>query len=397
MRRTLEDLQKASDENLVDLEYADDAVLVLEEDKKAQVFLDELTKVIQSLVRVVWCRIIRNEAVRKRVFGCATGTSIEECVQHQKPCIPFAEDSAIFSAKFRVAAVEWWAALDLADGFSNKSCMYGSEASVLNSGVMLSTMMTATNENLPISMKKWTRYGVVSLHTQDVVVCSFGCFGRVEDDTGGTEPSARDGNTVSVVHNRRTIATPHYAPLQRTDDVTSIDGEKFDIKPTTTSEFVAASSLREMYERYYENSWVLSVLLVFQGEDRRVPFVWRRCKIWLPTNVNGIFVVVFYPDCPNERLEVKLDETIAYMTDMEWNLRITWTIEQLSTLSGLSTHGTQGIQQLMWSAVLYVAGVTLELDHRHIPLIINSIDRRKRRKLRLPLEMDFSLAFILKR
>ena len=210
MRRTLEGLQNpgvqiASDENLVDLEYADDIVLIFEEEEKAQVFLDELTKVIPSfgmhfaptkckvmlvdmqslntpltiqgealevverftylgscissdcsvtdevnarickarvafanlrhlwrqsgvslnlkgrvyqatvravllygcetwpvraaelrrlqvfdnrclrtIARVGWCRRIRNEAVRKRVLGCATGTSIEECVQHQK-------------------------------------------------------------------------------------------------------------------------------------------------------------------------------------------------------------------------------------------------------------------------------------------------------------------------
>ncbi|GAA53032.1 ATP-dependent DNA helicase Q5 [Clonorchis sinensis] len=38
----------ASDENLVDLEYADDIVLIFEEEEKAQVFLDEMTKVISS-------------------------------------------------------------------------------------------------------------------------------------------------------------------------------------------------------------------------------------------------------------------------------------------------------------------------------------------------------------
>ncbi|KER28801.1 hypothetical protein T265_04411 [Opisthorchis viverrini] len=209
-RRTLEGLQNpgvqiACEDNLVDLEYADDIVLMFEEEEKAQVFLDGLTKVIPSfgmhfaptkckvmlvdmqslnttltiqgevlqvverftylgscissdcsvtdevnarickaraafansrhlwrqnglslnlkgrvyqatvravllygcetwpiraadlrrlqvfdnrclrtIARVGWCRRIRNEAVRKRVFGCVTGTSIEECVQHQK-------------------------------------------------------------------------------------------------------------------------------------------------------------------------------------------------------------------------------------------------------------------------------------------------------------------------
>ncbi|KER23075.1 hypothetical protein T265_08973 [Opisthorchis viverrini] len=53
MRRTVEGLQNpgvqvACEENLVDLEYADDIVLMFEEAEKAQVFLDELTKVIPS-------------------------------------------------------------------------------------------------------------------------------------------------------------------------------------------------------------------------------------------------------------------------------------------------------------------------------------------------------------
>ncbi|KER28372.1 hypothetical protein T265_13592, partial [Opisthorchis viverrini] len=39
---------------------------------------------LRTITRVRWCRRIRNEAVRKRVFGYVTGTSIEECVQHQK-------------------------------------------------------------------------------------------------------------------------------------------------------------------------------------------------------------------------------------------------------------------------------------------------------------------------
>ncbi|GAA50632.1 hypothetical protein CLF_104816 [Clonorchis sinensis] len=34
--------------------------------------------------RVGWCRIIRNEAITERVLGCATETSTEECVQHEK-------------------------------------------------------------------------------------------------------------------------------------------------------------------------------------------------------------------------------------------------------------------------------------------------------------------------
>ncbi|KER27743.1 hypothetical protein T265_05297 [Opisthorchis viverrini] len=39
---------------------------------------------LRTITRLGWCQRIRNEVVRKRVFGCVTGTSIEECVQHQK-------------------------------------------------------------------------------------------------------------------------------------------------------------------------------------------------------------------------------------------------------------------------------------------------------------------------
>ncbi|KER21680.1 hypothetical protein T265_10051 [Opisthorchis viverrini] len=53
MRRTLEGLQnpgaqRASEENLVNLEYADDIVFIFEEKEKAHVFLDELIKFIPS-------------------------------------------------------------------------------------------------------------------------------------------------------------------------------------------------------------------------------------------------------------------------------------------------------------------------------------------------------------
>ncbi|KER19717.1 hypothetical protein T265_11586 [Opisthorchis viverrini] len=49
MRRTLDCLQNpAYEENHLDLEYADDIVLMFEEEEKAQVFLDALTKVISS-------------------------------------------------------------------------------------------------------------------------------------------------------------------------------------------------------------------------------------------------------------------------------------------------------------------------------------------------------------
>ncbi|KER23347.1 LOW QUALITY PROTEIN: hypothetical protein T265_14658 [Opisthorchis viverrini] len=84
-------VQKACEENLVDLEYADGIVLMFEEEEKAQVFLDELTKVIPS-------------------FG-----------MHFAP------------TKCKVMLVDVQ--------LSNKSWLYGSEASVLNTHVMLSMMM----------------------------------------------------------------------------------------------------------------------------------------------------------------------------------------------------------------------------------------------------------------
>ncbi|KER29204.1 hypothetical protein T265_13425, partial [Opisthorchis viverrini] len=62
MRRTLDGLQNPGveivcDEYLVVLEYADDIVLMFEEEEKAQVFLDELTKVIPSFVNL--CQLLK--------------------------------------------------------------------------------------------------------------------------------------------------------------------------------------------------------------------------------------------------------------------------------------------------------------------------------------------------
>ncbi|GAA53378.1 hypothetical protein CLF_110103 [Clonorchis sinensis] len=56
MRRTLEGLQNPGDqiafeENLVDLEYADDIVLIFDEEERGHVFSDELIKVIPSFAR----------------------------------------------------------------------------------------------------------------------------------------------------------------------------------------------------------------------------------------------------------------------------------------------------------------------------------------------------------
>ncbi|KER31471.1 LOW QUALITY PROTEIN: hypothetical protein T265_12961 [Opisthorchis viverrini] len=49
--------------------------------RRLQVFDNRYFK---AIARVGWCRRIRNEAVRNRIYGYATDTSIEECVQHQK-------------------------------------------------------------------------------------------------------------------------------------------------------------------------------------------------------------------------------------------------------------------------------------------------------------------------
>ncbi|KAG5453399.1 hypothetical protein CSKR_110027 [Clonorchis sinensis] len=38
---------------------------------------------LRTTARVGWCRRIRDETIRKRVFGCTTDLSIEDCVQHQ--------------------------------------------------------------------------------------------------------------------------------------------------------------------------------------------------------------------------------------------------------------------------------------------------------------------------
>jgi hypothetical protein len=39
---------------------------------------------LRTIARVGWHQRIRNEVIRKRVFGCATGTSIVECIQLQQ-------------------------------------------------------------------------------------------------------------------------------------------------------------------------------------------------------------------------------------------------------------------------------------------------------------------------
>ncbi|KER25361.1 hypothetical protein T265_07163 [Opisthorchis viverrini] len=48
------------------------------------------------------------------------------------------------------------------------------------------------------------------------------------------------------------------------------------------------------------------MLLAFWDEDCVIPTApaWRRCKIWLPTDVSGVVDVSFFPDCLDECLEV---------------------------------------------------------------------------------------------
>ncbi|KER30375.1 hypothetical protein T265_03209 [Opisthorchis viverrini] len=64
--------------------------------------------------------------------------------------------------------------------------------------------------------------------------------------------------------------------------------------------------LRPAAMRRSRSAWALSVLLTFQDEDRVILTVprWRHYKIWLPTDVSGVLVVSFYPDCLSECLEV---------------------------------------------------------------------------------------------
>ncbi|KER26706.1 hypothetical protein T265_06072 [Opisthorchis viverrini] len=80
----------------------------------------------RTTARVGWCRRIRYEAIRKGVFGCATGTSIEECAQHQKLrwfrhvlCMPNHRlpKSTVLHAQLRVAEAERWPTLDLVEGY----------------------------------------------------------------------------------------------------------------------------------------------------------------------------------------------------------------------------------------------------------------------------------------
>ncbi|KER24927.1 hypothetical protein T265_07496 [Opisthorchis viverrini] len=54
------------------------------------------------------------------------------------------------------------------------------------------------------------------------------------------------------------------------------------------------------------DAWVLSVLLAFQDGGHVIPTAsgCRNYKIWLSTDVSGVLVVSFYPDCLSECLEV---------------------------------------------------------------------------------------------
>ncbi|GAA52622.1 hypothetical protein CLF_108468 [Clonorchis sinensis] len=120
MGRTLEGLQNTSvqiacEEYLVDLEYADDIVLVFEEEK-ALAFLNELTKVTPPFgwgprdPHCAWLYTLQDMAANRCQW--------RSCCQFYTDCLN-----------------------ECLEVLSNKSWLYGSEASVWNTDVMLSMMM----------------------------------------------------------------------------------------------------------------------------------------------------------------------------------------------------------------------------------------------------------------
>ncbi|GAA55336.1 hypothetical protein CLF_107616 [Clonorchis sinensis] len=133
---------------------------------------------------VGWCRRIRNEAIRRQTFGCATDTSIKECVQHQK---------------LR----------------------------------RLGDLLRIPNRRLPKSV-------LFSMPNSEW-----------RKQRGG-----------------RKQFSAHYDITERLGAVS---------------------------------------LVAFQDEDRVIPIAprSRHCKIWLPTDVSGVLVVGFHPDCLNESRQQK--------------------------------------------------------------------------------------------
>ncbi|KER23504.1 hypothetical protein T265_08626 [Opisthorchis viverrini] len=87
-----------------------------------------------TIGRVGWCWRTRNEAIRKRILSCATGTSIEECIQHQnlrwlgraahaEPSLT--DKSAVFRAQLRVAEAKRQPTLDLEEKYEGDYEMFG--------------------------------------------------------------------------------------------------------------------------------------------------------------------------------------------------------------------------------------------------------------------------------
>ncbi|KER20693.1 hypothetical protein T265_10824 [Opisthorchis viverrini] len=75
------------------------------------------SRCLRTIARVDWYRRIRSEAFRRRVSGCETGASIEECIQHQK--LRWLEHVLRTPNHFllkRVTEAEGWPTLDLAHG-----------------------------------------------------------------------------------------------------------------------------------------------------------------------------------------------------------------------------------------------------------------------------------------
>ncbi|GAA48672.1 hypothetical protein CLF_101896 [Clonorchis sinensis] len=92
-------VQIAANENLVNLEYADDISLIFQEEEKAQVFLDELTTAIPSSgVEMRRLRVFDNRCLttifsigesvmrqlESRLSAVQRGNSVDECAQYQK-------------------------------------------------------------------------------------------------------------------------------------------------------------------------------------------------------------------------------------------------------------------------------------------------------------------------
>ncbi|KER31802.1 hypothetical protein T265_02033 [Opisthorchis viverrini] len=101
----------------------------------------------RTIVHVERYRPIRNEAIGKRVIGRETGSSIEECVQHQKPLW-------LNHRLSKVTQAERWPNFDLVEGFES-----GHEKSA-SCGCDLSSRMRFASSSLCTS-EIWEMSGVM--------------------------------------------------------------------------------------------------------------------------------------------------------------------------------------------------------------------------------------------